>query len=68
MMHIDYAHPKAQNTWGTVTAKGETCFTRLRTRREAVRLALEWSREFPEAAPYAVKRQPGGDTFIPKGV
>jgi hypothetical protein len=42
--------------WGTETAKSQTCFTGLTTRREARDKAKRWSRQFPEFAPYSVTR------------
>lgn len=54
----DYAPHSQRITWGTQTAAGHTCFTGLRTRGEALRLAKRWSERFPEHAPYAVTRSP----------
>lgn len=42
--------------WGTQTAKGQTCHVGLTTRREARKLADEWSAKFPEYAPYRATR------------
>jgi hypothetical protein len=54
--YVDYARGYPRIIWGTKTAKGQTCFTGLRTKKEAERLAEEWSKLFPEYAPYFVTR------------
>lgn len=55
---VDYA-PRGQRVrWGTQTRQGHTCFTGLRTRREAMRLKALWDAKFPHYAPYAIVREP----------
>ena len=53
---VDYAPRNARVRWATRTARGDTCFTGLRTKREAERLAAIWSAAFPTYGPYSTVR------------
>lgn len=55
-IHVDYASPGQRVTWGTRTRQGDTCFSGLRTLREAKRLKSQWDEKFPSYAPYSLTR------------
>lgn len=56
-LSVRYAKRGAKTTWGTRTRQGDTCFSGLSSKREAERLALLWSKEFPEYGPYGVSKR-----------
>jgi hypothetical protein len=45
----------ARKSYSTQTRDGRTCHVGIPSKRQAERLARQWSREFPEFAPYSVR-------------